>query len=92
VNEALFVLVLLRYRAMIPLMYVVIVAHYVASRGVGYMKPRAGRHVRGENSCSRYCDSERGRPVSLSSQLWAKPRAEPSVRCEDAIQGTECLP
>lgn len=39
VLATLLVLVLLRYRAMIPLMYVVIVAHYVASRGVGYMKP-----------------------------------------------------
>ncbi|MEO8193254.1 MAG: hypothetical protein ABI681_05350 [Gemmatimonadales bacterium] len=34
-----FVLVLLRYRAMIPLMYVLIVAHYVASKGVAQMKP-----------------------------------------------------
>jgi hypothetical protein len=36
-----FVLVLLRYRAMIPLMYVLIVAHYLAGRGVAYMKPLA---------------------------------------------------
>jgi hypothetical protein len=36
---SLFVLALLRYRAMIPLMYVLIVAHYVVSRGVGQMKP-----------------------------------------------------
>lgn len=36
---ALFVLVLVRYRAMIPLMYVVVVVHYLASRGVGQMKP-----------------------------------------------------
>jgi hypothetical protein len=36
---SLFVLVLLRYRAMIPLMYVLIVAHYVASRGIAQMKP-----------------------------------------------------
>ena len=36
---ALFVLVLVRYRAMIPLMYVVVVVHYLASRGVGVMKP-----------------------------------------------------
>lgn len=35
----LFVLVLLRYRAMIPLMYALIVAHYLASRGVAQMKP-----------------------------------------------------
>ena len=35
----LLVLVLLRYRAMIPLMYVLLVAHYLASRGVGQMKP-----------------------------------------------------
>ena len=36
---ALFVLVLVRYRAMIPLMYVVLVAHYLATRGVSQMKP-----------------------------------------------------
>jgi hypothetical protein len=36
---ALFVLVLVRYRAMIPLMYLVVVVHYLASRGVGLMKP-----------------------------------------------------
>ena len=35
----LFVIVLLRYRAMIPLMYVLVVAHYLASKGVSYMKP-----------------------------------------------------
>lgn len=32
-------LVLLRYRALIPLMYLLIVAHYLASRVVGQMKP-----------------------------------------------------
>jgi hypothetical protein len=36
---ALFVLVLVRYRAMIPLMYVVVIVHYLGSRGVGLMKP-----------------------------------------------------
>jgi hypothetical protein len=36
---SIFVLVLLRYRAMIPLMYVLIVTHYVASRGLAQMKP-----------------------------------------------------
>jgi hypothetical protein len=36
---ALFVLVLVRYRAMIPLMYVLVVVHYLGSRGVGLMKP-----------------------------------------------------
>jgi len=36
---SLFVLVLLRYRAMIPLMYLVIVAHYLASRVVSEVKP-----------------------------------------------------
>jgi hypothetical protein len=35
----LLVLVLLRYRAMIPLMYALIVVHYLASRGVALMKP-----------------------------------------------------
>jgi len=35
----LLVLVLLRYRAMIPLMYALIVVHYLASRGVAVMKP-----------------------------------------------------
>lgn len=35
----LFVLVLFRYRAMIPLMYVLIVAHYIAQEGVAHMKP-----------------------------------------------------
>jgi hypothetical protein len=41
---ALLLLVLLRYRAMIPLMYVVIVTQHVASRIVGELKPlvRAG--------------------------------------------------
>ena len=33
------VLVLLRYRAMIPLMYALIVAEYLASRVVGQLKP-----------------------------------------------------
>ena len=36
---AVFVVVLVRYRALIPLMYVVVVVHYFASRGVGLMKP-----------------------------------------------------
>jgi hypothetical protein len=35
----LLVLALLRYRAMIPLMYALIVAHYLASRGVSLIKP-----------------------------------------------------
>ena len=35
----LFVIILLRYRAMIPLMYALIVAHYLATRGVSQMKP-----------------------------------------------------
>ncbi len=35
----LFLLVLLRYRAMIPLMYVLVVAGHIAQRGVAYMKP-----------------------------------------------------
>jgi hypothetical protein len=39
VLASLFALALLRYRAMIPLMYVLIVAHYVASKGVAQMKP-----------------------------------------------------
>jgi hypothetical protein len=34
-------LVLLRYRALIPLMYLLIVAHYLASRVVGQAKPLA---------------------------------------------------
>ena len=37
----LFVLVLFRYRAMIPLMYVLIVVHYIAEEGIVYMKPLA---------------------------------------------------
>jgi len=37
----LFVVVLIRYRAMIPLMYVLIVVNYVALEGVVYMKPLA---------------------------------------------------
>lgn len=36
---SLFVLVLIRYRAMIPLMYMVIIAHYLGGRGVAEMKP-----------------------------------------------------
>lgn len=36
---SLLALVLVRYRGMIPLMYVLIVVHYVASRGVAQMKP-----------------------------------------------------
>jgi len=39
VLAALLVLVLLRYRAMIPLMYVLIVAHYLAAKGVAQIKP-----------------------------------------------------
>ena len=35
----LFVVVLFRYRAMIPLMYVLIVVHYIALEGIVYMKP-----------------------------------------------------
>ena len=38
---ALFLVVLLRYRALIPLMYLVMVLHYLAARGVGLMKPLA---------------------------------------------------
>ena len=34
----LFVVVLLRYRAMIPLMYVLIIVHYIALEGIVYMK------------------------------------------------------
>ena len=37
----LFVLVLFRYRAMIPLMYVLIVVHYIVEEGIVYMKPLA---------------------------------------------------
>lgn len=37
----LFVVVLLRYRALIPLMYVLLVASYVAKEGVAYAKPLA---------------------------------------------------
>ncbi|MBA3343558.1 MAG: hypothetical protein H0T48_17210 [Gemmatimonadaceae bacterium] len=36
---SLFVLVLVRYRAMIPLMYVLIVAHYIGARVVSQVKP-----------------------------------------------------
>ncbi len=39
VLASLFVLVLFRYRAMIPLMYVLIVAHYLGSRIVAQFKP-----------------------------------------------------
>ena len=35
----LFVLALLRYRAMIPLMYAVIVADFIAHKGIGFYKP-----------------------------------------------------
>lgn len=35
----LFVVVLLRYRAMIPLMYVLIIVHDIANAGIVYMKP-----------------------------------------------------
>ncbi len=35
----LFVVVLFRYRAMIPLMYVLIIVHYIALEGIIYMKP-----------------------------------------------------
>ena len=38
---ALFLVVLLRYRALIPLMYLVMVLHYLAAKGVGLMKPLA---------------------------------------------------
>lgn len=37
----LFVLLLIRYRAMIPLMYVLIVVHYIAQEGIVHMKPLA---------------------------------------------------
>jgi len=37
----LLVVVLFRYRAMIPLMYVLIVVHYIAQEGIVYMKPLA---------------------------------------------------
>ena len=36
-----FVVVLFRYRAMIPLMYVLIIAQYIALEGIVYMKPLA---------------------------------------------------
>lgn len=36
---SLFVLILVRYRAMIPLMYVLIVAHYIGARVVSQAKP-----------------------------------------------------
>lgn len=38
---ALFVVVLLRYRAMVPLMFAVVVVHYFAQRGIASMKPLA---------------------------------------------------
>ena len=37
----LFVVVLVRYRAMIPLMYVLIVVQYIAEQGIAHMKPLA---------------------------------------------------
>ena len=36
-----FVVVLIRYRSMIPLMYVLIVLQYIAQEGIVYMKPLA---------------------------------------------------
>ena len=39
VLASLFVLVIVRYRAMIPLMYVLIVAHYLGARVVSQVKP-----------------------------------------------------
>ena len=46
----LLLLVLLRYRAMIPLMYVLIVAHYVATKGVAQMKPLVVTGTSGANT------------------------------------------
>jgi hypothetical protein len=38
---SIFLLVLIRYRALIPLMYALIVAHFIAARVVGQLKPLA---------------------------------------------------
>ena len=46
----LLVVVLFRYRAMIPLMYVLIVLHSIALRGVAYMKPLALVGTSGANT------------------------------------------
>ncbi len=35
----LFLVVLIRYRAMIPLMYVLIIVNHIALEGIAYMKP-----------------------------------------------------
>jgi hypothetical protein len=43
----LFVLVLFRYRAMIPLMYVLVVVHDIAQEGIAHMKPLALAGVSG---------------------------------------------
>lgn len=47
---ALFVLVLLRYRALIPLMYAVMVLHYVGAKLVAAMKPLALAGVSGASN------------------------------------------
>ena len=44
------VVVLLRYRALIPLMYVVIVAHYVGQQAIAEMKPLAVAGVSGAST------------------------------------------
>ena len=46
----LLLLVLLRYRAMVPLVYVLIVAHYVATKGVAQMKPLVVTGTSGANT------------------------------------------
>jgi hypothetical protein len=85
VLAALFVLVLLRYRAMIPLMYVVIVAHYLASRGVGHMKPLVLTGTSGARIPALVIAilSVSGLVLSVIRRGYtdgAKPHAEPSVR------------
>ncbi len=44
---ALFVLALVRYRSMIPLLYVLLVVNFVCHKGIGWMKPiaRDGTHA-----------------------------------------------
>jgi hypothetical protein len=44
-----FVLVLLRYRALIPLMYALVVLHFIGLKGVAWMKPLALAGVSGAN-------------------------------------------
>jgi hypothetical protein len=66
------VLALIRYRALVPLMYLVLVVDYLAHKGIGWMKPilRDGTHVGGYVTLILFGMSVVGLVLSISGKRY----------------------